>query len=271
MGSSRSNLKLILVFSVIFVLGICGAFYIGQSGLISVQINLPASENQPVSEAPSTAEPIKAKVQESVPEDIAQDNSEHEVNENESVLFAKKFERFLNRFLKNFASEVREYKEFRRVLKEFKSPVNLENTTFAKESYDMFRQEIAPALRKKAHAVMLVFQDANEQVDILLMDQPKDTQERLKQVWKQMEYEHVHALVGFFESEETLVQAYEDLLKFYYVHSKNYTVSTAGKIIFTKDAYAEKEKALLKRIDDIKAAQRAALAQPQKQTPSVEN
>ena len=275
MSANRSNTTLFVIVFFLFIFGIAGAFFIGQSGLISIKINLPdtsqeSTQDPPAAEVNTEEMPEDASVG-TAQQDIPEDDSDLSSIENDDVLFAKKFERFLNRFLRDFTLEVREYKKFRGVLKEFKSPVNLENTEFAKESYDMFRQGIAPELRKKAHAVMLVFQDANEQVDILLMDRPKETQERLKKVWKQMEFEHVHALVGFFESEERLIKAYEELLKFYYVHSKNYTVNSAGKVIFTKNSYAEMEAVLLGKIDSIKAEQKAQLAKPVKKSASADN
>ncbi|MBK6895610.1 MAG: hypothetical protein IPH06_03335 [Alphaproteobacteria bacterium] len=167
--------------------------------------------------------------------------------------FAKEFEVVLNQFLKDLSAETVSYKRDRRILKEVISPYNLEGTENAEKSYKAFKDDIAPTLRQKGQKIIDVFQKSDVAVVSLLKDKPEDVREKLLSTWGGVKKEQLNGVIDFLANEERLIAAHEKLLKFYFVHSKLYSVDPeAGAVVFKNQKYQEEEKRLLDEIENIR-------------------
>ncbi len=237
-----------------FASAIYVAFFLGQMNggfpLPSHLRSVSASSQQQIHSLPQTPTSTIKSADESVPQQTVQELSP-------DVLFAKTFEDFLNGFLGQLTKNVRDYKKDRRILKEVLNSFNLEGTSNIEKSYKVFREEIAPMLRKKRHDIIDIFKREDERILVLLEKQPKQTQEKIIKQWKDIKNEHLSGLIDFFELEEQLIQAHEKILKFYFVHSKLFRVDLqSGKIIFSQEKYRMQETELLKDIEDIRSRQK---------------
>lgn len=230
-----------------------GAYMLGQANTRLPQAfqEKPDSVISPQADTPSQPESSQAPAEN--PVEKVQASLPDQANASPEEIFAKEFETFLNNFLKELSKEIRQYKKDRRILKEAVDPFNLIGTQNAEQSYRVFKEEIAPLLKKKSERVMGVFERANTVVKALLTDKPEDTQSVLMAEWEALEKVHMSKLLDFFENEDRLINAHEELLKFYFIHSKLYTVDMdSGEIIFNSEKHREKEKAILDKINKIK-------------------
>lgn len=198
------------------------------------------------------------------PQGVEKEDPQGEVSQeppSPEVAFAKEFETFLNNFLKELAKETAQYKKDRRILKEAIDPYNLIGTDNAEQSYRVFRTELGPMLRKKGERIIGLFAKSETVVQGLLADQTKASKDKLFSEWKALEKQHLNGLLDFFEKEDQLITAHEELLKFYFVHSKLYTVDMeTGAIVFSNDKYRAREAELLDAIEKLRkgASQKAS-------------
>lgn len=222
---------------------LAGAFMAGRVSQVA-PVQRPAFEQAPSDSAQAAATEIAAEEAPPAGQPLTPE-----------AVFAKEFETFLNRFLKELAKETTQYKKDRRILKEAIDPYNLAGTDNAELSYRGFRDEIAPMLRKKGAYVLDIFGRSERVVEGLLADKSETVKEKLLAEWKALEKEHMHALLDYFEKEDQLIQAHEELLKFYFIHSKLYKVDMdAGKIVFSNEKYQAREQALLEKIETLRQA-----------------
>lgn len=246
MASSQTRAIILGVLGgVAFSALLAGAFYVGR---VSHAPILPATSPPVQAEVPKADE---GGSQDAEPEgDNGQPSAEAQTPE---VAFAKDFEAFLNSFLKGLAKQTAQYKKDRRILKEAINPYNLIGTENAEQSYTIFRDEIGPMLRNKSERLLSVFAESEKVVQGLLEDKSAATKDRLFSAWKNLEKEHMNGLLDFIENEDRLITAHEELLKFYFVHSKLYKVDMdSGKIVFSNEKYTAREAELLGNIEKLR-------------------
>lgn len=246
MASSQTRAILIGVFGGVALSALlAGAFFMGRvsQAPVSVQAPLP----------PQAEGPQRQDVSGHPEADAGPKNEPVEVPQTPEVAFAKEFEAFLNNFLKDLAKETAQYKKDRRILKEAIDPYNLIGTENAEQSYRVFRTEIGPMLRKKGEKLIGLFAKSEKVVQGLLADQSPAAKDKLFSAWKDLEKQHMNGLLDFFENEDRLIAAHEELLKFYFVHSKLYTVDMdTGAIVFSNEKYTAREAELRGAIEKLK-------------------
>lgn len=246
MASSQTRAILIGLFGGVALSALlAGAFFMGRAshGPLAPQVTQPAQPDAPQAEA----EIVKPAA------DAGAKNDAIEAPQAPEVAFAKEFETFLNNFLKELVKETAQYKKDRRILKEAIDPFNLIGTENAEQSYRVFRTEIGPMLRKKGEKLIGLFAKSEKVVQGLLADQPPAAKEKLFSAWKDLEKQHMNGLLDFFENEDKLIAAHEELLKFYFVHSKLYTVDMdTGAIVFSNEKYTAREAELRGAIEKLK-------------------
>ncbi len=168
--------------------------------------------------------------------------------------FAKSFENLLNQFLKELSIETSVYKKDRRILKEVISPYNVEGTENAEKSYKTFKEDVAPTLRRKGQKIIDVFKNSDVAITALLSDQPERVRASLMSTWEEMKKKQLDGVIDFLANEERLISAHERLLKFYFVHSKLYSVDQEkGKIVFKSSKYQEEEQQILDEIEKLRS------------------
>lgn len=165
----------------------------------------------------------------------------------------KSFEGILNDFIGSFAGEMKAYKKQRLILREIKQSYNFETLEDAKANYTLFIEDLAPTLRKSAITVMDIFPRTEARILELVEEEDAETKALFLDEWQAMKQKRSADCIAFFEIEDEMLQAYEELLKFYYVHANLFQVDPEnGAIVFSRPEDAEKEKELLERITAVK-------------------
>tara|TARA_R110001592_G_scaffold3525_32_gene20218 strand:- start:8191 stop:8904 length:714 start_codon:yes stop_codon:yes gene_type:complete len=165
----------------------------------------------------------------------------------------KLFDTYLNDFKEELRVKAADYKDTRLILKDIIQPYNFETQIYAQENYTLFKTEIAPSLRQKAAEIIGVFETYDKKLETNLKDKDNDLQQTFRQEWKDMHNDQLTKYVTFFSHEEELIQAYDDLITFYYAHSKRYKVDAEKNIfIFSHKADEKKVDVLLSRLNALK-------------------
>jgi hypothetical protein len=185
--------------------------------------------------------------------------------EEERAAAAQEYEDLLNAFIKDMATQAGAYKIQRKVLREIARPYNFEKPEYAKESYEEFMSEIAPGLRRQAIQVMNVFDIFGAKLELASMDKPAEMKDYINQKWQEMKSDTGKNYISYFEKEEVILKAYEELLRFYFVKSKTLK-ATEAEVTFENPEDKAQEQVLLKKIEEL---QGSAAAQEEKATVDV--
>lgn len=174
--------------------------------------------------------------------------------------FAKEFEDLLNKFLHDFRNATREYKAQRAVLRELASPYNFESPEYAAETYTLFQNEIAPSLRASSKEAIAIFDNTSKQIELSLSKENESVHLKLSKVWNEVKDKNIKVTIRFFQTEDKLLTAYENLFKFYYTRSKFFTLNKeTGDIVFKRKKDELGYKKLLAMIEKIKNDQKEML------------
>ena len=162
------------------------------------------------------------------------------------------FDSYLNDFKDDLRKKIIDYRKARKVLNNFKSPYNYETLEYTKENYKLFKKSIAPSLRQKAADIIDIFEKYEEKINSELNDKNNDLQQTFLKEWKEMSQSQLIKYVNIFSKEEDLIQAYDDLITFYYTNSKRYKVNAEeNEFIFTSKIAEKMHKEILERIDSL--------------------
>ncbi len=179
----------------------------------------------------------------------------------------KRFEEFLNKFLKSIHDGMVEYRKERKVLVELVGPRNLSDPAYVEENYKLV-QQLVPSLRQKMADVIGIFEAAQTEMDSLLAGQPETTQAPIIRQWDELKRMQGQAYMDFFATENDLLSAYQDLMNFYYDKRTSFEVNAATRGVIFKNAQdVAEEKQLKQRIDDIYEQQDALTKQPETAAP----
>lgn len=199
----------------------------------------------------------KKEVQHQKELELAKIQKQKEAEEKKRAELQTLFDKYLNDFKDELRQKASQYKKTRLVLKDMISPYNFENEKFAKENYGVFKREIAPSLRIQASEIIESFVLYQDKIENDLKDETGDIQETFLQKWMDMQQEQLAQYVTFFSREEDLIQAYDDLITFYYTHSKMYQIDMdENKFIFKRPADGARQKELIQQIETLKKKQR---------------
>lgn len=255
MSKRASPFVLIFLSGVVFTLLLVGSFFLGvivggkERGILGFSA-VPAVPEQKEKAVEGESTDSNQKQPSTEAEGV---KTPEEVPATPEAKFAKDFEKFLNEFLKDLGSETNVYKKDRRILKEVISPYNVEGTENAEKSYKAFKEDIAPTLRRKGQKIIDIFQNSENAVVALLAEQPEDVRSTLMSTWQEMKKKQLNGVIDFLANEERLIGAHERLLKFYFVHSKLYSVDPEkGEIVFKNPKYEQEEQEILGEIEKLR-------------------
>ncbi|MCB1782723.1 MAG: hypothetical protein KDI13_01890 [Alphaproteobacteria bacterium] len=189
-----------------------------------------------------------------------QHESEEQARKEHDLALEKSFETVLNDFLKEFRDKAADYKEQRFLLMEITEPINFETPQYAADNFNLFKNHLAPTLHKNAIEVMGVFDSYGKKVQALLASEPKETQDKIWGEWQNMRARQVDVYIKYFEQEDRLIAAYEELLKFYYQRANMYHYDKkSDKLVFSMPPDREVERGFYQKIERIKEEQKAII------------
>jgi len=163
------------------------------------------------------------------------------------------FDAYLNAFKSELVQKANAYKKSRRLLKDISKPINFRSTEFAKENYTLFKESLAPSLRSQAEDILSLFERYSQQIHSDLAQDDNDLQQIFYNEWKEMTQAQLDHYVGFFAKEDLMIDAYDDLITFYYTHSRRYSIDEeTNRFIFSNTKDAEQARLLILEIDKIK-------------------
>ncbi len=169
------------------------------------------------------------------------------------------FDAYLNAFKSELFEKTKTYKKNRKLLKNLTRPVNYTDTASAKENYTLFKESLAPTLRKQSERVINIFEQYSSKVRKELAGDESDLQKTFLSQWEDMAREQLAHYIDFFAREEALIQAYDKLITFYYSHSKRYVVNDLGTgLEFSNPDDEEKAQFLLKRVKELQVPKKKA-------------
>lgn len=161
----------------------------------------------------------------------------------------KLFEQYLTNFKDDLKTKAASYKDSRTVLKEILSPYNFETREYTKENYLLFKDNVAPNLRNKAADIINIFAKYKDNLQADLKSQDNKIQEMFLLKWQDMSNKQLAKYIDFFTKEEALIQAYEELITFYYVHSNLFSIDVEENVfLFDREKDKKEELALRKKI-----------------------
>lgn len=161
----------------------------------------------------------------------------------------KLYEKLLNGFIKDLSAKSMTYRKNRRMLVEVTSPYNYETPEYAKETYKLFAETIAPKLRKMSSEVIETFEIYDKKIRTSIASLPEKDRTIFTKQWQNMLRQQTDVYVRFFENEEKVIQVYHDLTKFYFSKSMSLSIDEqTGAFVFQSEEDRLEEQNLKKRI-----------------------
>lgn len=188
---------------------------------------------------------------------IKEQNQKIEVEKIREQTEKDEINRLFDQHINNFKTELKlhasEYKKSRLVLKEIFSPHNFETKEYTKEIYLLFKNDVAPNLRIKADEIINIFVKYKDFLQTDISNQDDNIQKLFLLKWQEASQVQLSKYIEFFTKEEELIQAYEELITFYYIHSNLFSVDIKNNIfLFDRDEDKSTETKLKNKIYTLK-------------------
>lgn len=163
------------------------------------------------------------------------------------------FDQHIVNFKTDLKAHAASYKKGRLVLKEIFSPHNFETKEYTKEIYLLFKDNVAPNLRTKANEIINIFVKYKHLLQADISNKDNKLQKLFLIKWQEASQEQLNKYIDFFTKEEKLIQAYEELITFYYMHSNLFSVDLKNNIfLFDREEDKIKETKLKNKIQSLK-------------------
>lgn len=195
-----------------------------------------------------------ALAQAALEEKLEQERLEKEKAEALAAL-RQEFEDFLNGFLKNVATQAREYRQSRKVLMGLVQPADLRASEYIEENYNLGESTVM-SLRLQMDKIMGLFEQADQDFATVLEKWPEDKRESMAQNWRETKDKQASLYVAYFASEQELLAAVQELLNFYYQKRDVLKVDIVqDRIVFSDPSDQVAHAALKDKIADLVAIQ----------------
>ncbi len=156
-------------------------------------------------------------------------------------------------FKTDLKKAAKDYKDYIQVMSEIVKPQNFASEEYTSENYKLFRNDIAPLIRQKADALLNVFTRYRKQLNKLVDENSTDIEKKFLNEWQEMHDVQLERSINLLTQDDKLIEAYSNLIEFYYVHSKLYSVDVEAEMFdFKREKDEERHKGLLKAIRDIR-------------------
>jgi hypothetical protein len=175
--------------------------------------------------------------------------------------YAARFEDILNDFLKAVQSNVRDYRQSRKMLAEMVDPFNLRQPEYIEENFRIMG-DLSASLRTQMDGVFAVFETTEAQIKQALGTRDTEDKNLVWQRWQAMKKNQLLVYVEYFAYEDRIISAYEDLITFYY-QNRNLALidSEFLSVSFADPALVQQEQALRQAIENLTTAQSGVLKQ----------
>lgn len=173
-----------------------------------------------------------------------------EAVEKKRAAIQKLYDEYLNSFITDLDKAMRDYKQSRAALKFIRSPSNFSTPERAQKTHTQLKKGIAPALREKSYDIIDTFSNYDQKVQDDLKNKQSAIEAVFLEKWTAMSREKLVAYINFFEKEEKIIRAHEDLVDFYYAKSQAYTVDlTTNKFVFKRPSDRKKASFYENKVD----------------------
>lgn len=172
-------------------------------------------------------------------EQKAVEDAERKAQEEQRVVeLTAEFESFLNGFIAEISKASREYKASKAVMKGLVKPETMAMAAYAEENYKLGEATILN-MKLQMDEMMQIFQKADEQFEALIEKWPEGRRDTINKSWIQLRDARLNQLVGFFESENDVLAAMQELL---FICSENKELMAIGDdpsiVSFTDESVA---------------------------------
>ncbi|MCK5375109.1 MAG: hypothetical protein KAJ40_07480 [Alphaproteobacteria bacterium] len=162
------------------------------------------------------------------------------------------FDAYLNNFTSELVHKANLYKKSRLLLKKITIPIHYKTVAFSKQNYTLFKEDLAPTLRAQGEDIVNLFGHYSDKIRNDLKDNDSELQQIFLKQWNDMTIKQLDHYITFFMREEKLIQAYDDLITFYYTHARRYYIDIEkNKFVFSDSKDTNEALMLLKRIQNI--------------------
>lgn len=166
------------------------------------------------------------------------------------------FKQYIEDFTADLKKQAKSYKENLTVLREMFNAYNFETPEYTKENYQLFKNQVAPSLRADSDALIEIFQSYSERLEQDLAQEDSDLKEQFRAEWRAMKDDQLDQYISFLTHQEELLQAYSELITFYYVHSNLFTVDNENNVfLFTREEDAQAHDEILQKIEVLKTTE----------------
>lgn len=160
----------------------------------------------------------------------------------------------IQKFTNDLKTRMDQYQRQRKLLAQIIDAHNYETPEYARETYDNFRDNLAPSLRQNGEAVINFFATNDKILDPILLTDPSFKEYKIYKEWKAQHTELLNRYVEFFLKEEEILQNYDALITFYYRYNGYYSVNAETNSFIFNSAQAEEMAAKLRApIDALKS------------------
>lgn len=172
----------------------------------------------------------------------------------------KRFEVVLNKMLRDVAKKAAQYQEQRKIITQVANPDSFYDKAYVAENFQVFR-DVIPSLNKASSEILDIFLQADLDVKNLIKDKPEDLRKPILDKWQALKQEQAGSYQRFFELESEVIEAYERLMRFYFIKRDFYDVDVdTGEIIFQNDSDKVLARKLILQVNRKERAQEQALA-----------
>jgi uncharacterized membrane protein len=156
------------------------------------------------------------------------------------------FETLFNTMLRDVESNIRAYRQQRKVFEALAQEENILDPAYIAENYALM-QSMGPQLRIQIGNILAIFDKADSDFQKLLEKYPQSERTKTLESWQALQFQSVQPYRDYFRIEEEILSAYEDLMTFYYVNAQSFSFDRdLGVIIFA----APEQKSRVNEISD---------------------
>jgi class 3 adenylate cyclase len=139
-------------------------------------------------------------------------------------------EDFLNGFLREVNDAAREYKQRRVILTNLAQPENMTTPEYIAENGSLAESTLM-ALQLQMDKIMGVFKTADEKFEALVGVLKEGDQPAVRRKWEDERKAQTDLFMGYFSSEQSVLKAYGDLIRFYAEKKDTLKIDSAAKTI----------------------------------------
>lgn len=183
-----------------------------------------------------------------------------QVAQEERARHMQAVEDFLNGFLHDIQKAALEYKNRRRVLVSLSQPQGMKTAEYVEQNADLAESTIL-ALQLQMDKIMKMFNKSDEDFAALIAFLDEADRPGLEQKWQQERKAQADLFMGYFASEQDVLKAYGELMRFYEARKSVMHIDESGQnFVFDSPEDAAEAQKLQDEIKKVSAQQAEFLA-----------